>query len=112
MRFFFDNYKVTSLSNLAETLDNCDPSFGMDDTCTSPTMLYDMATEVMDITDDGNHCGTMVGLEWFLEQLDEPAVVDMAMENGYDVVQWRTMVANIRSIGSDATHMEFVLITN
>jgi hypothetical protein len=87
MKFFFDTIKTISLDNLAEMFDDVMPSG--DDTMMRTSLLSDIAMNVMDITVDGNHMGTLVGLRWFLEELhSEGAAAYAEEEEGYDVKTW------------------------
>lgn len=113
MRFHFDCYKVISLGNLAEMFDNI--QHVDDDMVLSTTMLYEIATDVCDVTVDGNHCGTMVGLMWFLEQLMDAGATEYAEENGnYANDDWQRTWAEIYhyAIPLDKAEMRYVLITD
>lgn len=87
MKFHFDTIKAITLSNLAEMFD--DVCSGGDDLYMRPSFLMDIACDVLDCTVDGNHCGTLVGLLWFLEQMLEDHVIEYAEENeGYQPGRW------------------------
>jgi hypothetical protein len=87
MKFFFEPIPAVSLSNLCEMFDN---EYQEDGTrFLNPSMIMDIATEVLDITTDGNHCGTLVGARWFLEQMCEENVSWFAHEgHDYDRAKW------------------------
>jgi hypothetical protein len=114
MKFHFDTMKVITLSNLAEMFDDFGASG--DDTCMRTSLLMDIACEVMDVTVDGNHCGTLVGLQWFIEQLVESAAVEYAEEDGgYNPTRWSDAWMAIRTAyleGPDKAGFCYVNVTD
>lgn len=88
MKFFFEPYQAISLGNLCELFD--DQYYGDDITdCLTTSLMVDIAQDVLDVTVDGNHCGTLVGLRWFLEQLQSDAVAEYANDSyDYDQTKW------------------------
>lgn len=113
MKFYFDVYKCISLDNLAEMFDNIEHTD--DDMILGSSMLYEIATDVCDVTVDGNHCGTMVGLIWFLEQLMDASATEYAQENGnYTEADWQRVWAEIynHAVPLDQAEMRYVLITD
>lgn len=109
MKFHFDTMKVITLSNLAEMFD--DICSGGDDMYLRPSLLMDIACDVMDVTVDGNHCGTLVGLLWFLEQLVEDGAVEYAEENeGYQPEQWSNAWATIHKAYYEIDKTEFCYV--
>ena len=113
MKFYFDTLKTISLSNLAEKFDDLCSSG--DDVYMRPSLLMDIACEVMDITVDGNHCGTLVGLLWFLEQLLEDGAIEYAEEEGgYPREKWIEAWVAIHTEYIDIDRVEFcyILVTD
>jgi hypothetical protein len=97
MDFCFDNVKVISLSNLAEAFDNVYAS--LDDTMLSTSTLFEIATEIASIDVDPVHCGTNVGLLWFIERMKEYDVCDYVEENeGYSTSDWQTAWEALRKM--------------
>ena len=109
MKFYFDTMKVITLSNLAEMFDNVNPSG--DDTVMGSSLLLNIATDVMDITVDGNHCGTLVGLLWFLEQLLEGGAIEYAEEEaGYQSESWTETWVAIHTAYIDIDKKEYCYV--
>lgn len=109
MTFHFDAMKVVTLSNLSEMFDNVchsgDPGY------LRPSLLMDIACDVMDITVDGNHCGTLVGLLWFLEQLLEDGAIEYAEENGdYQPEKWSEAWVAIHTAYIEIDRVEFCYV--
>ena len=99
MDFCFDTVKVISLSNLAEAFDNAYAEFKLDDTMLSSSTLFEIATEVANIDVDPVHCGTNVGLLWFIERMKEDDVCYYAEENdGYSFRYWQKTWEELRKM--------------
>jgi hypothetical protein len=90
MKFFFEPIPSISLGNLCEMFDN--QYYGDDiSDCLTTSFMMDIAQDVLDITVDGSHCGTLVGLAWFLEQMcQDEASWYAADNNDYDREKWIT----------------------
>lgn len=108
MKFFFDTMKVISLDNLAEMFDNVNPSG--DDTVMGSSLLLNIATDVMDITVDGNHEGTLVGLRWFIEELHTEGAAEYAEEEGYTTMEWLTTWSTIHKAYFEIEKKEYCYV--
>lgn len=99
MDFCFDNVKVISLCNLAEAFDNAYALIESDDTMLSSSTLFEIATEVASIDVDPVHCGTNVGLLWFIERMKEYDVCDYVEENvGCSTSNWQKTWEELRKM--------------
>ena len=64
-----EKYKVMTLSMLIDAIEICLPaSFGV--ALLNTSEVYDIYTEVCDVTVDGNHMGTIVSLEHTIEMFE------------------------------------------
>jgi hypothetical protein len=87
MKFLFEPIPSISLSNLCEMFD--DLYFPDASGSLTVQLMMDISQDVLDITVDGMHCGTLVGAQWFLEQMTYDNVAWCAHENDdYDRNKW------------------------
>jgi len=87
MKFLLEPLQTITLSNLCEMFDNL---YSPDaETFLRPSLMMSIAEDTLDITVDGMHCGTLVGLQWFLEQMTHDNVAWVAHENDdFDKDKW------------------------
>ena len=101
-KLMFEAYKVMTLGMLIDTIEEHIKAIDPDSTimlCTDE--VYEMFTETsIDVTVDGNHLGTMVGLDWALEQLrDNPdAIWHIAYNHDLPRETWREALAKVQEL--------------
>jgi hypothetical protein len=97
MDFCFDTVKVISLSNLAEAFDYAYDEDDRDNAMLGPSLLFEIATEIASIDVDSTHCGTSVGLLWFIERMKENDVCEFVEEReGYSSSNWQRAWEKLR----------------
>ena len=93
----FEKYKVMTLGMLIDAIQKClDSKY---DAQLDTTFVYDTLTEICDVTVDGNHLGTVISLEWTLDEFAKRKVQnEMWMEYAIPHVAWRDCIAKLYSV--------------
>lgn len=96
-QLMFEKYKVMTLGMLIDAIQVClDSKY---DAQLDTTFVYDTLTEICDVTVDGNHLGTVVSLEWVIEQFATRKVQnEMWMEYAIPHVAWRACIAKLHDV--------------
>jgi hypothetical protein len=93
-----EKYKVMTLSMLIEAIEICLPeSFGV--RCINTSEIYDIYTEVCDVTVDGNHLGTLVSLEHTIDMFENADVAqEMWMLQNISHEEWANAMTKLREV--------------
>lgn len=112
-QLMFEKYKVMTLSMLIVAIETClDSKY---DVQLNTTFIYDTLTEVCDVTVDGNHLGTVLSLEWIIQEFATTKVQnEMWMEYSIPHKAWRACIEKLDNVWQQTPdpHAWVVLVTD
>lgn len=100
-KLMFEKYRVMTVGMLIDHIEHAIRSQGLDDLMLTTDEVYEMFTDSnIDVTVDGNHLGTMVGLAWALEVLRESQDVIWKVAYNHDLGrhEWITAIQFVEGL--------------
>jgi hypothetical protein len=93
-----EQYKVMTLGMLIDAIEICLPA-SLGTVCLNTSEVYDIYTEVCDVTVDGNHMGTIVSLEHTIEMFEHADVAhEMWMLHNIPHNDWHLAMTKLREV--------------
>ncbi len=109
-----EQYKVMTLSMLIDAIEICLPA-SLGTVCLNTSEVYDIYTEICDVTVDGNHLGTIVSLEHTIEMFEHADVAQEMWDNqNIPHKDWQLAMTKLREIWkmTPDPHAWCVLVTD